>query len=140
MAINSLTYYHSQSVASTTRIGGQSLTSEMLSISDVARLPMSIRITPTYERQMLLTVGTQLIWLEVERDEAGDYIASEAAINPFKLNLYGVGTSPQEAVIDYKDMLFELYDDLSTSENKLSRRLQHQLTILKQIVDPQNKQ
>lgn len=71
------------------------------------------------------------IVVEVAKGEQGEFVLSNSS-----LDVYGVGSSIQEAKNDMLSMLIESYEDLIESEDELSSYLAELLYKLRSILKP----
>lgn len=67
--------------------------------------------------------------LNVKHTETGKILISEGSTN-----VYGVGDTVNEAVEDFSEMLFDIFEELRESESVLSRPLKNQLNFLSSIL------
>jgi hypothetical protein len=79
-------------------------------------------------KKLKLKPATQLV-LSVEVDEAGMLVVFEP-----RLNIYGVGSSLEEAVADFTSMMRDLWTELEASEATLSNHLRAQLAHLRTLL------
>ena len=70
------------------------------------------------------------MFVKIERVD-DKFITSE-----LQLNVYGVGKTYAESITEYTSMLIDLFEELSASEDVLSRHLRQQLGILRSILVP----
>ena len=68
--------------------------------------------------------------VQVERAD-GEFVVSEP-----RLNVYGVGETFTESMVDFTSMLVDLFEELSASEDVLSSHLRQQLELLRTILAP----
>ena len=71
------------------------------------------------------------IKVQIERGDHGEFVLSNMA-----LDVYGVGTTIQEAQNDLISMLIDSFEDLLESENELSTYLKALLNKLRLILKP----
>ncbi len=72
---------------------------------------------------------THHLLLNVKHTETGKILISEGSTN-----VYGVGDTLDEAVEDFSNMLFDIFEELQESESVLSRPLKDQLSFLSAIL------
>ena len=99
--------------------------------------PVASRTTytvPSFKKPSLYVLYSSLLkvaWLDVEIESTDDgyFIAS----NP-EIQTYGVGNTHQEATSDFLNMLVDLFQELTDSEDVLAPHLLKELTYLRGIV------
>lgn len=89
-------------------------------------------------REMVIRLSGQLthgiviresLSIRIERDELGQLVAYEP-----RVNVYGVGTTAEEALDDLVSMLVDLVQELLDSEDILSSGLRQRLAFLRSIL------
>ncbi len=75
------------------------------------------------------TLLRRMVVLDVEPTRDGRWLATNAAIAT-----HGVGDTPDEAVLDFEEMMFGLFRELVRSEEVLAPHLQRQLEYLRSVL------
>lgn len=74
----------------------------------------------------------QPIWLTVERDRSTP--ETQVVVYDSFVNVYGAGTTPQEAIAEFKSMLLDLYQELENSQHILSPTLRRRWQNLRSLM------
>ncbi len=73
---------------------------------------------------------TRPLQVQVEHTD-GEFVTSES-----RFNVYGVGETWAESLVDFTSMLVDLFEELSASQDVLSPHLGRQLESLRAILSP----